>query len=74
MKPATVARTFLLSKGGHLCSRGDCDCIAELTRLLEAERTHGANAERFRQHRLRLAKPRIADALEETRQATRRRA
>lgn len=75
MKPAEViARAFLLNGGAHLCARASCDCVAELTRIIEAERQNGARSARWQRERLRLAKPRIAEALEETRQATRRRA
>lgn len=75
MKSANdVARAFLLENGVHLCTRGHCDCIAELAGIIESERAAAVERARVREHRLRLAKPRIAEALEETRQATRRRA
>lgn len=76
MKPADgIARAFLLGGTGvHLCARASCDCIAELTTIIEQARVNGRDAERWRLTQLRLAKPRIAEALEETRQATRRRA
>jgi len=69
-----VARAFLLSNGVHLCARGSCDCVAELTTIIENERAAAIASHRFREHRLKLAKPRIAEALEETRERVRRRA
>ena len=75
MKSANdVARAFLLSNGVHLCARASCDCVAELTTIIERERAAAISSYRFREQRLRLAKPRIAEALEETRERVRRRA
>jgi len=75
MKSANdIARAFLLGNGVHLCARGACDCIAELTTIIEKERAAAIANARFRERRLKLAKPRIADALEETRSALRKRA
>ena len=75
MKSANdVARAFLLGNGVHLCARGHCDCIAELARIIENERAAAVERARIREHRLKLAKPRISEALAETREAVRKRA
>lgn len=71
MKPADAARMFLIGgRRAHLCTGADCDCVAELEKVIERQRELAVRAH----VRARLAKPRIADALEETRNAIRRRA
>lgn len=74
MKPENFARAFLLGGRSHLCSGGDCDCVAELTTVIERACAAAVIGKERRDNRLRLAKPRIAEALEETRNAVRRRA
>lgn len=70
MKPVDAARTFILGgRSVHMCG-GSCDCIGELAKLIERQCELAVR----RHERLKLAKPRIAEALEDTRSALRKRA